>query len=256
MKQFLILSLLLLLTATGCTTEHLNTATSLPEITSLEKTPVKMTFHSSQNKDNFTKVTFKLEHIDEGAIDSEDYQLQWPKYILDNEDIAYKVEDVQINENSLYEEPLNDHELAVTLSLSPPVIKERDKVMLQIPVYVIPRLFEEGYPFNVRESHVDRIVTGDLVIEDIKVEGRVIEFNLIDKHPDHQEQDLSYLFSRVQDNESIYPLFSTIESGSGRSYVKLEFAQPISLPARFSVERTTIEIPEWRFPFSIPVNLE
>ncbi|MCR6095721.1 hypothetical protein HXA31_10060 [Salipaludibacillus agaradhaerens] len=256
MKQFLILSLLLVLTTTGCTTERLNNTTSLPEITSIEKMPVKMAFHSSQNKDNFTEIAFKLEHVDDSAINSEDYQLQWPKYILDNEEIAYKVEDVKMSENSLDDEPLNDHELGFTLRLSPAVMKERDKVMLQIPVYVIPRLFEEGYPFNVREPHVDRIVTGDLVIEDLKLEDRVIEFNLIDKHPDHQEQDLSYLFSRVQDNESIYPLFSTIESGSGSSYVKLEFAQSISLPARFSVERTTIEIPEWRFPFSIPVNLE
>ncbi|UTR15415.1 hypothetical protein MM221_02135 [Salipaludibacillus sp. LMS25] len=257
MKQFLVLlALLLLLTTSGCTVERLNDTNSLQEVTSIEKAPVRMAFHSAQNKDDYTEIAFMLEHIDDSDIDSEDYQIQWPKYILDNEDIAYKVEDVEISENTLYGEPLNSHQLGIILRLSPSILKDRNNLMLQVPVYVIPRLFEEGYPFNVRESHVERIVTGDLVIEDIKVEDRVVEFYLIDKHPDHQERDLSFLFSRIQDNESIYPLFSTIEPNSAHSYVKLEFAQQISLPVRFSVERTTIELPEWRFPFSIPINLE
>jgi len=256
MKRLVFITTIFLLTS--CSNDpfildHSSSNSTLPITTEIYKPPLSMSFHSVSHTDNRISFSFIVEHIDDFPIASDDYQFHWPKYISDDNDVVYEVKNIDYSHSQIDSLPLTNNQLAVTLTLSPPPQGSLNQ-LLHVPFYIVPRLFEQGYPFQVSKEDVDRMEVGDLLLENISVKGKTLSFELFDNHPDKNHRKLAYLFTRIQDNQEIYPMFSKVDSEENHLSIQLEFAQSIALPARFSIERTTVDLPEWRFSFVIPMN--
>ncbi|WP_280769325.1 hypothetical protein [Salipaludibacillus daqingensis] len=258
MKLFLLI-ILALLPLVGCSEDFLfqnksPSNTVLPITTDIYQTPLAMSYHANDRTDKGVYLSFIVEHTDESPIASDDYQFQWPKYVADDRDIVYEVKDVEYTHSEIDNKTLENHQLGIKLKITPPPPKGSVDQLIQIPLYIVPRLFEQGYPFPIDEEVIDQIEVGDLILEDVQVKENTVSFNLLDQHPDGNHRHLAYLFSRLQEGQNIYPMFSRMEKIDNHLHVQLEFAQDITLPGRFSIDRTTVDLPEWRFSFVLPLN--
>lgn len=225
-----------------------STSTTFPETTEISKTPLTMALESVNYTDTYGEFMFILEHTDESPISSDDYQFQWPKYVADDQDVIYEIKSVDFSHSEVNGRTLENHELSITLHITPPPSDSNRDQYIHIPLYIVPSLFEEGYPFLLTEDSLDRLEVGDLVLENIFLEEKTLSFEMSD------QENLSYLFTRLQENQRIYPLFSRIEPDEHSFHVLLEFAQPVSLPTRLMIERTEANLPEWRFSFFLPMD--
>lgn len=224
----------------------------LPETAKISKPPLAITFHSVRHNDKDVDLSFIVEHTNDLPIALNDYQFHWPKYISDDNEVIYEVKSVDFNHSKINSQSLTNNQLAVTLTVSPPPEGNLDQLM-QVPFYIVPRLFEQGYPFRIEKNGVTRIEVGDLILENATVKGKSITFNLFDHYPDQHRRNLAYLFTITQDNQDIYPMFSRVDPEENHLQIQLDFAQEIALPAQLSIERTTVDLPEWRFSFVIPI---
>jgi hypothetical protein len=255
MKLFIVCFFILVLT--GCQTEPFFHSGNMKELsyknTAIEKVPFNMSFTSISHNQNNSQLLFVAEHTDKTQISESDYQFLWPEFISDSENIKYEVKNAEINQDQINGEPLDSHQMGIILSItSPPA--GTDNAYLHIPLYIVPRLFEHGYPFKLESSRINTAKTGDLRLMDVKVEGRNISFDLIDEYPGYNEENFSYLFTKLLSNEVVYPMFTRVDTNEAGYNVELEFAQPVPLPSLFSIERTTVELPKWRFSFVIPMK--
>ncbi|UCZ52026.1 hypothetical protein LGQ02_14355 [Bacillus shivajii] len=219
---------------------------------SVEKRPFKLTYLHSKYHDDELKLHFLISHIDESPLSSSDYQFQWPNYVFDGDNVPYELIDIVVNEDTFDKEELGEHEILLTITLSPPPLNNNSFVT--IPFYVIPSLFEKGYSFQVTDKEASQLTLGDLAISDFSIEGKNISFTLNDNHPDHQRRNLSYTFQKHDGDQSIYPLFIQLNSSNNGLGVQLEFANTIDPPSKFLIQRTTVQLPEWRFSLTIPVE--
>lgn len=261
MRPLIFLSwVLIIFLATGCKEGSIlqtepSDDPSFPIVTEVTEPPLQMKFHSTHYNDSGVSIQFIAEHIDKSTISAEDYQFQWPKYIMDDDGIMYEVKKADISHHILNgEKELEDHQLAVTLGITPAPSSNRTPSLLHVPIYTVPRLFENGYPFQLTDENRTHAEVSDIMIDSIKVDGETLTFSLSDGLQDQAGRNSAYLFSQIQDNQHVYPLFSNIQSDNGELHVELEFAQAITYPARFSVERTESNIPKWRFSFVVPLK--
>lgn len=258
MKLFLFLMITIFFFI-GCSDDEAsynNTSSNntLPITTEIYKAPLAMSFHSVRHTDTGAHFSFIAEHTNDMPISSDDYQFHWPKYISDDNDVIYEVKSVDYNHREINNQTLTNDQLAVTLTVSPPPPEANQDQVMQVPFYIVPRLFEQGYPFRMEKKIAQSIEVGDLILENTTVKGRTLSFDLFDQHPDQNQRNLAYLFTISQDNQDIYPVFSKIKSEENHLQVQLNFAQNISLPVQFTIERTTVDLPEWRFSFVIPMS--
>ncbi|WP_416151313.1 hypothetical protein ACM26V_10200 [Salipaludibacillus sp. HK11] len=260
MRRFILLITAIFL-FTGCDNDSLfqngsSQRTSPPINTTIYKSPLAMSVESVVHSEDYVDFLFILEHGNGTSIASDDYQFQWPKYVSDEDETIYKVESVEYSHSEISNQPLENHQLAVTLRVSPPPPKGTHDKLVHVPLYIVPRLFEEGYPFLLDDTEVDYIEVGDLALRNVLIDENIVTFDLRDLHPNQNKNNLAYIFSRFQDDQEIYPMFSRVDPEQNHLNVELEFVQNISIPARFSIERTTVDLPEWRFSFNIPFNIE
>ncbi|MCE7793557.1 hypothetical protein K8O68_14115 [Salipaludibacillus sp. CUR1] len=255
MKQLIVCFFILVLA--GCQNEPFfhsgNMKEPSYENTAIEKVPFKMSFTSIFHSQNESQMFFVAEHTDKTQISKTDYQFLWPEFITDSENIKYEIKNTEIYHDQINGEPLDSHQMGISLSItSPPA--DPENAFLHIPLYIVPRLFDHGYPFKLESSPINMAKMGDLRLIDVKVEGRSLSFDLIDEHPDFNEENFSYVFTQTLSNEVVYPMFTRMETNDTGYNVELEFAQPVSLPSLFSIERTTGELPKWRFSFVIEME--
>ena len=253
----LFVCLLIFLMLSGCTMPEWpfsgeNNDTSLPLQETVEQPPLLLSYEASDFTDDELIIGFIAEHNDGSVISSDDYQFQWPSYITDEEDMPYEVTETEVTQNDFFNETLDDHEIGVLLHISPPPKKNGSSDYLHIPFYMIPSLFEDGYHFTIDEE-TERTTVGDLSIDHIETDGANVSFQFEDNHPEANRQQ-EYLFTVIEDDQNVYPMFMNDEYRDGHHAVDLEFANDLELPVRFSIERTTEDIPEWRFSFVIELE--
>lgn len=233
--------------------EPASKSTSVPLVTEVTKPPLQMTFDSITYSGGKASIHFIAEHIDKSKISADDYQFQWPTYVSDNIGVMYEIEKATINKTIMQKQELETHQLGVTLNLATPLSSD-ESVSLHVPLYLTPILFKEGYPFQVSDENKVRTKVGDFVVENIQIEEAKLSFTLNDETKDQIDPPQAYLFSQVSDNQSIYPLFSNLQQNEHSLEVELEFAHSITYPARFLIETSTLNIPEWRFSFVVPLT--
>ncbi|QKS71804.1 hypothetical protein FLK61_34605 [Paenalkalicoccus suaedae] len=247
MKVVVLFSLLFLLGCELSITEA-DEQQRLPIVESITRPPLLITYEDMIKTTSELTLTFLASHTDQSALTKEAYQFQWPSYVYDSEGIAYKVESVATS-SELSDESLNDYEMGITMKLSPPPV-DLETNRLSIPFYMVPRLYEAGYPFSPSEN-ASPLVVGDISLYNVAIDDSTIQFDMVDNHPDSSNRNLQYLFTRISDEQEVYPLFSRIDDSSSPVRVELEFAEPISPNDRFQIDRTTASLPEWRFTFVI-----
>ncbi|SER93715.1 hypothetical protein [Salipaludibacillus aurantiacus] len=255
MKQFIVCFFVLVLT--GCQTEPFFHSENMKEPsyenTTIEKAPFILSFKSISHNQNDSQLLFVAEHTDKTQISESDYQFLFPEFIADSEDIKYEIKNAEITHDQINGEPLDSHQMGITLGITSPPANP-DNAFFHIPLYIVPRLFEHGYPFKLESSHINMAKMGDLRLMNVKVEDRSLSFDLIDEHPGYNEENFSYLFTKTLSNEVVHPMFTRVDTNEAGYNVELEFAQPISLPSLISIERTTVDLPKWRFSFVIPME--
>ncbi|RKL67775.1 hypothetical protein CR203_10555 [Salipaludibacillus neizhouensis] len=222
----------------------------VPEVT---EAPLHITFDSITYPDGKSSIEFIAEHIDGSEIFIDDYQFQWPKYVSDNEGIMYEIEKVDISKNSKHhKKELGIHKIAITILLAQTLTKE--SASLHIPFYVIPSLFEKGYPFQVTNEDITRTKVADTVIDNIKIDGQTVSFTINDNQKRHGNPGEVHIFSYVLDNQLTYPLFSNFDQNDKSLNVELKFAQSIDYPAKFLIKGSTLALPKWRLSFAVPIT--
>lgn len=259
MKYILFFTFLLM--AAGCSQDSMpwtdsSETTPLAEVKTIEKPPLAMSFQEVKHDSKASTLTFIVEHMNGAPIQEGDYQFHWPNYISDSSGTMYEVAETETSYNEMNGYNLSDSQLGLTLSVIPPVSSGNQNLQMQLPLYIVPSIFDEGYPFEIEDSSVSQVETGDLTLRNVEIEDRQVKFEMTDDHPEQNQQNFSYLFTRIQQEENVYPMFSNIEQVNGTFYVELVFAQPLTLPEHFSIERTTVNLPEWRFSFAIPLKPE
>ncbi len=218
----------------------------------IEKTPFHFTYLYSSTTDTELQLFFLVSHTDESPISSADYEFQIANYLFDENEVPYEVIYAETYEDTYESEQFEEFEMLLKLSLTPP--PEEENVSITLPIYVVPSLFKEGYPFRVHEDHIRQLSVGDISISHLSVDGKTLSFQLRDEHPDQSSRKLSYTFNKIDEGQSVYPLFTRIESINETLSIELEFAQEIRLPSQFSIHRTTVHLPEWRFSLTVPLH--
>ncbi|GEL07950.1 hypothetical protein [Salisediminibacterium halotolerans] len=232
-------------------TNEENESASLPVQNEIEQEPLKLSYEGFDQSSEALTLGFKAEHQDESAIAADDYQFQWPSYITDENDLYFKLSETNISNSRLFTKELRDDQLGITLDITPPPSNNRSSFFL-IPFYMIPSLFEDGYQFTL-DHDKDKIVLGDLAVEDYAIKNRQLSFMFQDDHPDAKREQ-EYLFTIIEENTEIYPQFSSVEQLNGGRLAELEFAGELEFPLDLAIERTSANLPEWRFSFVIELE--
>lgn len=225
----------------------------IPFITQEEISPLIVEFlDSKMNEDNII-LTFQAKHKHDAPINTNDYEFIWPTYVFDENDTPYKVTKFEVLP-TLKESKKDEKTIFLQVTVEP---RPQDEVeALMVPLYIIPSLFEHGYPVYIEDEVTEKVKIADLTIENIVVEEKSIRFIIRDNHPEKNDRKISYTFKKIIDEHPVYPIFQTVKTHEDKLYVTIQFSDKNELPLQFNIQRTTVDLPEWRFTFTLPINEE
>ncbi|MBU9711451.1 hypothetical protein [Evansella tamaricis] len=251
-KRFLFFIVILLLFQPGCQAESSFTNTSqeipLPVYEKLEKYPLSIEFIESKITDMEITLQFKLSHLDETPLLLNDYDIHWPSFVFDQNDVPYQIKSVE----KLTDDPNTlPYEGYIEIVLNPGTHQKEKQHFLQLPLYITPSLYRHGYPFSLTDERMDNINTGDIILKDVTIDGNVLTFTMEDQHPEAGKR-IQYSFKHLIDGLEVYPLFTRFDAKT--LTVELEFSTSLSTPSDIIIHRTTVDLPEWRFSFIIPIE--
>ncbi|WP_157100964.1 protein kinase family protein [Salisediminibacterium beveridgei] len=224
---------------------------SLPVRDTIVKSPLQISYYGFSDDEEF-RIAFLAENMNESPISADDYQYQWPRFIEDEHENLYEVTDVELRQGTLFERALSNYEIGMIMTLSPPPGNENGN-FFSIPFYMVPNIYEEGYRFPINTSTIDHHQLGDMAISNLELDGRLLTFDLIDDHPDADGSE-EYLFTAIQENQEIFPMFINMRRSNPYTHIEVEFARELILPTRLSITRTTSPLPEWRFSMIIDTD--
>ncbi|SDZ02484.1 hypothetical protein SAMN05421736_105125 [Evansella caseinilytica] len=254
MKGILPILLFLTVIIGGCTSNDLQSvfpsAESYPKLEKYPFTVETMNTAINQDTEEFS-IFFKVTNVSDNAVSPDEFAFQWPEYVFDNAETAYQIVKNKIVDSEK-DTSLEENEYAVELSLEP--LPNKETKYIQIPFYITPDLYKDGYPFPLTEPETEQLVTGDLRLNNISIENEIIRFVVEDGHPEANYRHIAYMFHITEDKQVVYPLFTRTDSKKDGLHVELEFARKLQLPTTFFVQRTTVSLPNWRYSFQIPVS--
>lgn len=231
--------------------ERSASSNSLPVRDTITKSPLQISYYGFSHDEVF-RIAFLAENTNESPIAADDYQYQWPRFIEDEHENIYKVTDVELRQGTLFERDLANHEMGIMMSLSPPPENPSGQ-FFSIPFYMVPSIYEEGYRFPINSESMDNYQLGDMAISNLELDGSLLTFELIDDHPDADGTE-EYLFTAIQEDQEIFPMFINIRRSNPHTHIEVEFARDLTLPTRLSITRTTSPLPEWRFSMIIDTD--
>ncbi|UTR11181.1 hypothetical protein MM300_02280 [Evansella sp. LMS18] len=200
-------------------------------------------------KDGKIELTFLAENEHGLPSAGEDFHYSFPAYIFDTEDIPYKITDMGIVPAG---GAPNGERVFVHLQLSP--APNGKNTTLNVPLTVFPAVFEDGYIFRMEKSSHETIIVGELEMKNITADETTISFLLIDHHPEKNSRNLSYSYRIAKGDNSVYPVHTSSKPDGKGTFIEVTFANPVSFPAEFIIDRTSAYIPEMRTLFHIPLR--
>ncbi|WP_444683932.1 hypothetical protein [Alkalicoccus luteus] len=233
-----------LLLAAACSAGEPPEEQPINEQTSISIEPLHMTHVESVKGGDGVDVHFLLEHTDERPLLEADYEFDFPDLVWDDADVPYRLIDSEISR-----EGLEEHELSLTLTLSPPPPEAEGYI--HVPFYVTPAVYADGYTFYI-EAEDTPVRLGDIQLSGLEQDATSLQFVLEDSHLQARQDTAQYQFRLFDEDEYVYPVFSSVEPYSGRA--ELTFASEQELPIQLELERFPASLPVWRFSFTVPLT--
>ncbi|CAM3827365.1 hypothetical protein [Alkalicoccus chagannorensis] len=247
----------IILFAAGCSAGappgQTESSAGMPLIETVEQSDLTITHLGTELQEDTMLIHFLAENNQGHTVASDDYQFQWPSYIRDSEDVTYEVKDTSFSHSSIMGQDLGADAIGMTIEAGP--LPADKKARLEIPFYMIPSVYDSGYTFEVADD-TSQLRTGDIALRQIEAAQASISFTIDDDHPDADSAGTGYVFTRMLDGETIYPIFRSVEQRPEGTHITADFSMPFTYPETFVVERTAADLPEWRFSMVVPIEEE
>ncbi|NJP36812.1 hypothetical protein [Alkalicoccus luteus] len=234
----------LLLLVAACSSGEQTDEQAVTEQTSISVDPLIISHVESVSTDDSVNVQFLLENTDERPLEPDDYEFDFPELVWDDADVPYSLIDTELSHDDL-----DDHELTLTLQLSP-APPEAD-TYVHLPFYLTPVVYEDGYTFQIEVEDAP-VRQGDIQLSGLEHEETSLHFVLEDSHLQARQESVQYQFRLFDENEYVYPVFSSVEPYSGQT--ELTFAAAQELPVLLELERFPASLPVWRFSLTVPLT--
>ncbi|MBU9721851.1 MULTISPECIES: hypothetical protein [Bacillaceae] len=255
MRFFIIGLVILLLISCESNLRFSSEEPTPPIVTNAEIAPLSIQFLSTKFNENNAELFFELAHLDHSPVKKSDYYIEWPEYVFDQNDLPYKVTSHGFTYgNKENEVAFDTNAQVISLKIEPTPVQKQEST-LQIPMFIKPILFENGYPFLIKNDYHHYLKTGEITLTEFEVEGNFLRFKARDSHPEASDKSLHYAYTLNVNGHEIFPLFTRNRNKyNGSTFIELEFANSIGLPSELIIKRMTLQDPEWRFNFSIPIK--
>lgn len=255
--SYILLFLLALITLTSCQFKLpvLNGEESkkpVPFVTKANKSPLTVEYIESVVRDDELILTFQASHHHHAPIKTNDYEFYWPNYIFDENDLAYQISKFEVLPSLNETENDDDNNIYIQATVKP--APHEDVEALMFPLYIIPSLFEHGYPVYMETEKVEEMKIADITLQNLVVDKEFIQFIIIDEHPEKDVRNISYTYKKVVDGHPVYPIFLREKIHDGKLYVQLQFTDQHTFPLQFIIQRSTVHLPEWKFSLILPIQ--